>query len=63
MCGQPYHIDDKLKDAQEAIAEIDAKDNFAFIQENLEHLMDNTENNNSICFSIKIAIIEWILAE
>ena len=42
------NLSNELKEVDEAIAEIDAKDNFAFIQENLEHLLDNSENNNSI---------------
>ena len=37
-----------LKTVDEAIAEIEAEENFAFIQTNVEHLLDNTENLNPI---------------
>ena len=32
----------------EAIAEIEAEENFVFVQTNVEHLLDNTENLNPI---------------
>ena len=38
----------ELNDVDAAIAEIDAEDNYAFIKKNLEHLIDNTENQNAV---------------
>ena len=38
----------KLKEIENTIAEINAEENFKIVNENVKHLVDDTENMNSI---------------
>ena len=38
----------KLKEVEDTIAEINAEENFKIVNENVKHLVDDTENMNSI---------------